>query len=101
MKKFLEKIITGFFVVIFGIIWFCTTKYYVKPPIFKITIYDVYGKETKPNGIRIKFRIQDVALSYIREYQKMFPHLDFSIQSYVPEKNTKRIFSRIIKKSYR
>ena len=87
--------------VVFGIIWFCTTKYYVKPTIFKIVIYDVYGKETKPNGIRTEFSIQDVALSFISEYQEMLPHLEFSIQSYLPEKNKKTIFSRILKKNYR
>jgi hypothetical protein len=48
-------------------------------------IYDVYGNESKPDGIRIKFRTQKVALSYISEYQKGFPHLIFSIRSCIPE----------------
>ena len=29
MKKFLDKVITGFFVFAFGIAWYCTTHYFV------------------------------------------------------------------------
>jgi hypothetical protein len=77
LKKFLNKAITGFFVFIFAILWYCSTKYYIKPKPFNIMIYDIYGKESKPCGIRTKFSTQEVAFSYVKEYQKIFPHLDF------------------------
>jgi hypothetical protein len=100
MRKFLDKTITCFFVFVFGVVWFCSTRYYVKPQTYDIVIYDVYGKESIPNGIRTKFRTQEVAFSYIREYQKSFPHLDFSIQSHIPE--IKRgLMLRRIKKDHR
>jgi hypothetical protein len=101
VKKFLDKVITGFFVLIFTILWYCSTKYYVKPKAFNIMIYDILGKETKPNGIRTKFTTQEVAFSYINEYQKVFPHLDFSIQSKIPEMEKKTIVSMILKKDHR
>jgi hypothetical protein len=101
VKKFLDKIITGFFVFIFAILWFCSTKYYVKSKGHNIVIYDVYGKKSNPNGIRTKFNTREIAHSYVKEYQKLFPHLDFSIQSDIPEIERKTIFSRIIKKDHK
>lgn len=100
MEKFFDKIITSFFVFVFAILWFCSTKYYVQPKGYNIMIYDIYGKESKPNGIRTRFSTQNVAFSYITEYQKTFSHLDFSIQSYIPELRKKTIFN-ILKKDYR
>ena len=64
-------------------------------------IYDVYGKKSNPDGIRTKFNTREVAYSYVKEYQKLFPHLNFSIQSSIPEMEGKIIFSRIIKKDHR
>ena len=49
-------------------------------------IHDIYGKKSNPEGIRTKFNTREVAHSYVKEYQKLFPHLDFSIQSSIPEK---------------
>ncbi len=101
VKKFLDKVITGFFVFIFAFLWYCSTKYHVKPKAFNIMIYDVYGKESKPDGIRTKFNTREVAFSYIKEYQKIFPHLDFSIQSNILEIKRKIIFSSILKKDHK
>jgi uncharacterized membrane-anchored protein YhcB (DUF1043 family) len=64
-------------------------------------IYDVYGKKTNPDGIRTKFNTHEVAHSYVKEYQQLFPHLDFSIQSVFPEIERKTIFSRVMKKDHR
>lgn len=101
MKKFFDKAITGFFVFIFTILWFCSTKYYVKSKEYNIIIYDIFGSESKPDGIRTKFSTKEVTFSYIREYQKTFPHLDFSIQSNIPEVERKTVFSMILKKDHR
>ena len=79
MKKILDKFLTGFFVAIFGILWYCSSKYYVKPNQCKVIIYDVFGKQVKLNEIRTDFKTQNVARNYILEYQKRFPHYDFSM----------------------
>jgi len=44
MKEFGDKIITRFFVFVFGVLWFFSTQYYLKPKKYEIAIYDVYGK---------------------------------------------------------
>lgn len=98
MKKFLDKIITGFFVFAFGIAWYCTTQYHVNNKPYRIMVYDVYGKESNLD-IRTKFQNNKVAISYIKEYQKMFPHLNFSIEQSLPEIKRKTILEKIFYKN--
>ena len=64
-------------------------------------IHDIYGKESNPNGIRTKFNTQEIAYSYVKEYQKLFPHMKFFIQSNIPEVKRKTIFSVILKKDHK
>ena len=79
MQKILDKFVTCFFVVTLGILWYCSSKYQIMPNHYTIIIYDVYGKQIKINGIRTNFKTREVAQSYISEYQKRFPFLDFSM----------------------
>ena len=98
MIKILDKLVTGFFVVTLGIAWYCSTKFYVKPDRHSIVIYDVFGKEIKLEGVRVDFKTQSVAQSYISEYKKRFQHYNFAMAVEVPEirKNTiPRIFKNI------
>lgn len=98
MKKFLDKIITGFFVFTFGIAWYCTTQYYVNNKPYRIVVYDVYGKESNLD-IRKKFQNNKVAFSYVKEYQKIFPHLNFSIEHTFPEIKRRAFFEKIFQKN--
>ena len=100
MKKFMDKIITGFFVFTFGIFWYFTTQYYVNSEPYKIVVYDVFGKESKLD-IRTKFQNNKVAVSYIKEYQKTFPHLNFSLEHSIPEIKRRKIFERVLKKDHK
>ena len=96
MKEFSNKIITGFFVLIFGILWFFSTKYYVKPQQYTVLIYDCNDNKINPIDIRTKFSTQEVAFSYIKEYQKNFPDLKFFLESILP-KFKRRLFRNIKK----
>ena len=100
MQKIMDKFVTAFFVVTLGILWYFSTKYYVKPKESTIVIYDVFGKQVKIDELRTHFKTKAVAKSYISEYQKRFPHYDFSmaIESPEIEKNT---VSRIFKKNHK
>jgi len=94
VKKIFDKCITGFFVALLGILWYCSTKYYVKPNQHTIMIYDVFGKEIKIDGIRTNFKIKDVAQSYISEYKNRFRHYSFSLEEEIQTKAKLRIFKR-------
>ena len=100
MKKIIDKLVTGFFVVTLGIVWYYSSKYQVKPNQYTILIYDVFGKQIKINEIRTSFSTYRVTNSYISEYQNRFPHYNFSIAEEMPEIKRKEIF-RIFKKIQR
>ena len=39
MRKIFDKLVTGFFIIVLGSLWYCT-KCFVKPSEYKIIIYD-------------------------------------------------------------
>ena len=100
MQKIFDKIITGFFVVTLGILWYCSVRYYVKPKECSIIIYDVFGKQIEIKEIRTNFKTRDVAKSFISEYQKRFPHYNFSMAIETPEIR-KNIVLRVFKNDYK
>jgi len=97
MIKIVDNIVTAFFVVVLGILWYCSSKYYVKPSQYIILVYDVFDKQSKIDGLRTKFKTLEVTQSYISEYQKRFVCHSFSIAQEMPIiKNTShRIFKKI------
>lgn len=101
MKQFLDRAITGFFVFVFGLLWVFSTQYYFKQKKFRIAIYDIYGKEIEQDQIRTEFSTPEVTRSYIKEYQKNFPHMSFSIKTEFPEMKRQMIFNKILKKDHK
>ena len=97
MIKILDKFVTGFFIVTLGILWYCSSKYQVNPSQYTVIIYDVFRKQTKIDGIRIRFKTIDVAQSYISEYQKRFEDYSFSMAQEIPiiKNPGYRIFKKI------
>ena len=83
MIKIIDKIITGFFVIILGILWY-STRCFVKPNQYKIVIYDVLGNQTSMDGVRTNFNTPKVANNYILEYQNRFSHYNFSMAAEMP-----------------
>ena len=88
-----DKIVTGFFVIVFGILWYLSVKSYVKPRNYTITIHDVFGKEVKMTEIRTQFNTISVARSYLAEYQQRFPHYSFSLAVFMPQMKNNRFSS--------
>ena len=86
----------GFFVLVFGILWYASTRCQIQPEIYKIIAYDMFGKESRIEGIRTDFKTQQVASSYADEYKKRFPDHDFSIGEQLP-KTQLRLLSKILK----
>ncbi len=94
MRKISDKCITGFSVAVLGILWYCSTRYHVRPDQFTIAIYDVFGKEVKIDGVRTRFRIKEVAKSHIIEYRNRFQHYSFSIGEEVQIKTRLKMLKR-------
>ena len=83
MRKISDKLVTGFFVVVLGALWYCT-KCWVKPSEYKIIIYDVFGNQIDIDGIRTNFNTPKVANNFISEYQNRFSQYSFSMASEMP-----------------
>ena len=96
MKEICNKLITGFFVFVFGIMWFFTAKCYVKPNHYNVFVYDKEGIKLNSLEIRTKFTTQEVAYSYFKEYQNTHPNLKFSIELN-PPKIKRRVVLRYFK----
>lgn len=97
MTKILDKLVTGFFVILLGILWYCSTKYEIKPNHYSVIVYDIFGKQVIIDEIRTNFKNYRVALSFTSEYQRRFPHYDFSLTVNMPEIESNS-HPRIIKK---
>ena len=95
----LDKMIVGFFVVIFGAMWFFSTKYYEKPKQHHIVVYDVLGNENNMDGIKTTFRTSEMAISFVKEYQKRLPQYSFSIAEYLPEERRRTVFDIILNRN--
>ena len=94
MRKIFDKLVTGFFIIVLGSLWYCT-KCFVKPSGYKIIIYDVFGNQIKMDGIRTNFNTYKVANNFISEYQKRFSQYSFSMASYMPIIQTNWLFQKI------
>lgn len=84
MKKLFGKIITCFFIFVFATLWFLTARYYASPTKFSIVV-SKNDMHEKISDLRTEFKTQEVAHSFLTEYQKEFPNYDFSIEPCVPE----------------
>jgi len=100
VKKILDEIVTGFFIIILGILWYCSVKYYAKPNQYKIIIYNIFGEQIETDEIRTNFRTHQVTRNFISEYQKINPHYNFSLSEDISEIKTSSSF-RIFKKIQR
>jgi len=83
MRKITDKLVTGFFIILLGTLWYFT-KCFVKPTKYKIIIYDVLGNQVNVDGVRTSFNTPKVANSYISEYQNRFLQYNFSLASEMP-----------------
>ncbi len=83
MQRIPDKIVTGFFVMVLGTAWYFN-KCFVKPTPYNIIIYDLFGNQTKIDGIRTNFKTLKVTNNYILEYQDRFSQYTFSTASEMP-----------------
>jgi tRNA 2-selenouridine synthase SelU len=98
VKKILDKIVTGFFIIILGMSLYYSVKYYAKPNQYKIIIYNIFGEQIETNEIRTNFRTHQIARNFISEYQKINPYYNFSVSEDISEIKTSSSF-RIFKKN--
>ena len=99
LQRIADKMIVGFFVFVFGTMWFFSTRYYEKPKQYSIVAYDLLGSQDSLNGLKTKFRTVEVANSFVKEYQKRFPQYDFSLAEHIPVEKRRTVIDRILNKN--
>lgn len=93
LNRFFEKLITGFFIFVFGSLWLFSTKYYEKPKSYHLIVYDVFGNINTIEGLKTSFRTKQVADNFVKEYQVLFSQHSFSLISEFPQKERRKIFN--------
>lgn len=79
-------------VFIFAVAWLMKAKPHKKPQKYLIKVFDVYGLETKIDGMRTEYKTHDVAWSFMKEYKKLYPLFNFALVSDLPNSEKLTIF---------
>lgn len=81
-----------FAVFVFAISWILRAKPHKRPARYFIKVFDVFGQETKIEGLRNDFKTHDVAWSFMKQYKKSYPLYNFALVSDIPNSPRMTIF---------
>ena len=62
---------------------------------YYVVIFDIFGKESKVDGLRTEFKNHDVAWSFMRQYKESYPLNNFALVSDL-KKDQKKVMFRYI-----
>jgi hypothetical protein len=79
-------------VFIFAVTWLLRAKPHKRPQNYSIIAYDVFGNESKIDGLRADFKTHDVAWSFMKQYKKSYPLYNFAMVSDLPNSEKMTIF---------
>ena len=89
-----EVVILGS-VFLFAIAWLVKARPHNRPKKYDVVLFDVFGKESKIDGIRTQFKTHDVAWSFMKQYKKEYPLYNFALVSDLPKSDKPTIFRYI------
>jgi hypothetical protein len=76
----------------FAISWVLRAKPYKRPSQYVIKAFDIFGQESKIDGLRNEFNTHDVAWSFMKQYKKLYPLYNFALVSDLPNSDRMTIF---------
>lgn len=79
----------------FAFAWFLRAKPHHRPRQYAVVVFDVFGQKSCIPGIRTKFRMYDVAWSFMKQYKQSYPLHNFALVSDHPERDKPTIFKYI------
>jgi hypothetical protein len=89
-----EVVILGS-VFLFAIAWLIKARPHNRPKKYNVIVFDVYGKESKIDGIRTEFKTHDVAWSFMKQFKEMYPLYNFALVSQQQKQDKPTIFKYI------
>ncbi|HMK32786.1 MAG TPA: hypothetical protein VK431_04085 [Nitrosopumilaceae archaeon] len=82
-------------VFVFAVAWILKAKPHKRPQHYFVIPYDVFGNQSKIEGLRTDFKTHDVAWSFMKHYKKSYPLYNFALVSDIPNSERKTIFRYI------
>jgi hypothetical protein len=82
-------------VFVFAIAWLLKAKPHKRPQNYFVVLYDIFGNQSKIDGLRTEFKTHDVAWSFMKSYKKSYPLYNFALVSDIPNSERKTIFRYI------
>ena len=89
-----EVVILGS-VFLFAIAWLLKARPNNRPKKYDVIVFDVFGKESKIDGIRTQFKTHDVAWSFMKQYKETYPLYNFALVSKQKKQEKPTIFKYI------
>jgi len=82
-------------VFLFALAWLFKARPHKIPKIYLVAIFDIFGKESKIDGLRTEFKNHDVAWSFMKFYKKSYPLHSFAMVTKQKDSLKKIIFKYI------
>jgi len=82
-------------VFLFALAWLFKARPHKIPKIYLVAIFDIFGKESKIDGLRTEFKNHDVAWSFMKFYKKSYPLYNFALVAKQKNSCKKIIFKYI------
>ena len=82
-------------VFLFALAWLLKAKPHNRPKNYSVVVFDVFGNQSRIEGIRTKFKTHDVAWSFMKQYKKAYPLYNFALVSNLPKSDKPTIFRYI------
>ncbi len=76
---------------IFVLLWCWRAIPHHWPKNYSIVSFDVFGQESKIDGLRTEFKTLDVVWSFMKQYKKSYPLYNFVLLSEMPNSEKKTI----------
>ncbi len=89
-----EVVILGS-VFLFAVTWLIKARPHNRPKKYDVIVFDVFGKQSKINGIRTEFKTHDVAWSFMKQYKDTYPLYNFALVSQQQKQDKPTIFKYI------
>ena len=89
-----EMVILGL-VFLFAFTWLLKARPHKIPKRYLVAIFDIFGKESKIDGLRTEFKNHDVAWSFMKFYKKSYPLYNFALLAKQKNSYKKIIFKYI------
>jgi len=82
-------------VFLFALAWLFKARPHKIPNQYQVIIFDIFGKESRIDGLRTEFKNHDVAWSFMKFYKKSYPLCNFAMVTKQKNSAKKIIFKYI------